>query len=98
MTLELLRAVGPGAGVRKRITGPLSSALQRVRGLAPVVNVRVGAAVSGRSGALGEVLRGAPNLSPGGEAVAGSRGFIGNLASHQEGESVAAGRRTGIST
>lgn len=72
VTSELLWAVGTGARIHEGITGPLSPTLHGERGLALVVNVRVGAVVPGRSRALGEVLRGTSDVPPGREAVAGA--------------------------
>lgn len=72
VTFELLWAVGPGARIHDGVTGPLSPTLHGERGLALVVNVRVGAVVPGRSRALGEVLRGTSDPPPGREAVAGA--------------------------
>lgn len=95
VTVDLLRAVGTGARVRRGITWPLGATLHGEGGLAPLVNVRVGAAVSGRSRAHGEVLAGTADLPPGREAVAGPGRFVGNLAAHQKWQRVAADRRAG---
>lgn len=95
VAVDPLWAVGPGARVGEGVAWPLGATLHGVGGLAPVVNVRVGAAVPGRSRALGEVLGGAPHLPPGGETEAGAGRFVGNLAAHQKGKRVAADGRGG---
>lgn len=95
VTFDLLWAVGTGARVGEGVTQPLGATLHGEGGLAPVVNVRVGAVVSGRSRALGEILGRTADLSPGREAVAGAGRFVRNLTAHQEGKRVAADRRAG---
>lgn len=95
VTFDLLWAVGTGTRVGEGMSRRLGAALHGEGGLAPLVNVRIGAVVSGRSRALGEVLGGTADLSPGREAVAGPGWFVGNLAAHQKGKRVAADRKAG---
>lgn len=65
VTSELLRAVCPGARIHEGVAWPLGPTLHGEGGLAAVVNVRVGGVVPGRSGTLGEILRGTSDVSPG---------------------------------
>lgn len=90
VTPDLLWAVGTGPRARPRAIRPPGATLHGEGGLAPVVNVRVGAAVSGRSRALGEVLGGPADLPAGGQAVAGAGRFVRDPAAHQKGKRVAA--------
>lgn len=91
MHVKLLWAVCARAGNSRGITGPLSLALHGEGGLALAVNVWVGAVVFSRSGAHGEIFGGSSDLPPARDAVAGTGGFVGNLAAQQIRKTVAGG-------
>lgn len=93
MEMKLLRAVCARAGNSRGVTGPLGPALHGEGGLPLAVNIRVGGVVLSRSGAHGEIFGGRADLPPAGEAVAGTGGFVGNLAAQQVGKTVAGGVR-----
>lgn len=90
VTVRPLWTVWAWTRVVRGITGPLRPALHGEGRLALAVNVRIDAAVHCRSGGLGQVVRWRSDFPPWWEAVAGTGGFVGNLATQQTGESVAA--------
>lgn len=91
--MKLLWAVRARAGIGKGMSRPLSPTLQGERGLTLAVNVWVDAVVFSRSGAHSEVFSGGSDLPPGWEAIAGTGGFIRNLATQQIRQSIAAEKK-----
>lgn len=93
MWVKFLRAVSARAGDGSRVTGLLSPALHGERGLAMAVDIWVGAVVFSWPGGHGEILRWSTNLPSAWEAVAGTGGFVGNLATQNIRKTVAGGER-----